>query len=29
LTINDVDLADFAEQWIAENEDLVLEWLTN
>lgn len=29
LTLNDVDPEDFAAQWIAENEDVVLEWLTN
>jgi len=29
LTINDVDPADFASAWIAENEDVVLGWLTN
>ncbi|MEO0664967.1 MAG: glycine betaine ABC transporter substrate-binding protein [Pseudomonadota bacterium] len=29
LTINSVDPADFASAWIAENEELVLGWLTN
>lgn len=29
LTLNDVDPADFAAQWIAENEEIVLNWLTN
>jgi len=29
LTLNDVDPADFASAWIAENEDIVLGWLTN
>jgi len=29
LSLNDVDPADFASQWIANNEDIVLNWLTN
>lgn len=29
LSINDVEPEDFASQWIAENEDIVLGWLTN
>lgn len=29
LTINDVDPADFAAAWIADNEEIVLNWLTN
>ncbi|MBF9050776.1 amino acid-binding protein [Roseobacter sp. HKCCD9010] len=29
LSINDVEPADFAAQWIADNEDIVLGWLTN
>jgi len=29
LTLNDVDPADYASKWIEDNEDVVLEWLTN
>lgn len=29
LTLEDMDPADFARQWVDENEDLVLGWLTN
>jgi len=29
LTLNDMDAADYARQWVDENEEVVLEWLTN
>ncbi|MBO6637834.1 MAG: amino acid-binding protein [Roseitalea sp.] len=29
LTLNDMDAADYARQWVDKNEEVVLEWLTN